>query len=55
MKATIRTQGSQFVVEKGDKLFVNRTPNQRRIKEKEDVLMVVNKSTFDPPPSKVLQ
>ena len=26
MKATIRTQGSQFVVEKGDKLFVNRFP-----------------------------
>ena len=29
MKATIRTQGSQFVVEKGDKLFVNRFPETK--------------------------
>ena len=27
MKATIQTQGSQFIVEKGDKLSVNRFPN----------------------------
>ena len=50
MKATIQTQGSQFIVEKGDKLSVNRFPNtsegdQVKI---EQVLMLVNegKPTF---------
>lgn len=28
MKATIQTQGSQFTVQKGDKLFVNRYPDK---------------------------
>ena len=53
MKATIQTQGSQFIVEKGDKLSVNRFPNtsegdQVKI---EQVLMLVNegKSTFGSP------
>ena len=50
MKATIQTQGSQFTVEKGDKLFVNRFPNTNegdKVKI-EDVLMVVDegKPTF---------
>ena len=53
MKATIQTQGSQFIVEKGDKLSVNRFPNtsegdQVKI---EQVLMLVNegKPTFGSP------
>ena len=53
MKATIQTQGSQFIVEKGDKLSVNRFPNtsegdQVKI---EQVLMLVNegKLTFGSP------
>ena len=53
MKATIRTQGSQFVVEKGDKLFVNRYPETKEGDQVkiDDVLMVVNdgKSTFGSP------
>ena len=53
MKATIQTQGSQFTVEKGDKLFVNRFPNTNEgdnVKI-EDVLMVVDegKPTFGSP------
>ena len=53
MKATIQTQGSQFVVEKGDKLSVNRFPNTNegdQIKI-EQVLMVVDsgKPTFGSP------
>ena len=53
MKATIQTQGSQFTVEKGDKLFVNRFPNTNegdKVKI-EDVLMVVDegKPTFGSP------
>jgi len=53
MKATIRTQGSQFVVEKGDKLFVNRYPETKEGDQVkiDDVLMVVDdgKSTFGSP------
>jgi large subunit ribosomal protein L21 len=53
MKATIRTQGSQFVVKKGDKLFVNRYPETKEGDQVkiEDVLMVVDgeKSTFGAP------
>lgn len=53
MKATIQTQGSQFVVEIGDKLSVNRFPNTNegdQIKI-EQVLMVVDsgKPTFGSP------
>ena len=53
MKATIQTQGSQFVVEKGDKLSVNRFHNTNegdQIKI-EQVLMVVDsgKPTFGSP------
>ena len=53
MKATIQTQGSQFIVEKGDKLSVNRFPNtsegdQVKI---EHVLMLIDegKPTFGSP------
>ena len=53
MKATIRTQGSQFVVQKGDKLFVNRYPETKQGDQVkiEDVLLVVDngKSTFGVP------
>ena len=53
MKATIRTQGSQFVVQKGDKLFVNRYPETKEGDQVkiEDVLHVVDegKSTFGTP------
>ena len=53
MKATIQTQGSQFIVEKGDKLSVNRFPNTSEgdhVKI-EHVLMLVNegKPTFGSP------
>ena len=53
MKATIQTQGSQFTVEKGDKLFVNRFPEKNegdQIKI-EKVLMLVDdgKPTFGTP------
>ncbi len=53
MKATIQTQGGQFVVEKGDKLFVNRYPESSegdQIKI-DQVLMVVEdgKPTFGTP------
>ncbi len=53
MKASIQTQGSQFVVEKGDKLSVNRFPNTNegdQIKI-EQVLIVVDsgKPTFGSP------
>ena len=53
MKATIQTQGGQFVVEKGDKLFVNRYPESSegdQIKI-DQVLMVVEdgKPTFGSP------
>ena len=44
MKATIKTQGSQFTVEKGDKLFVNRFPdaNEGDQVKLDQVLMVVD-------------
>tara|TARA_Y200000002_G_C22566553_1_gene614780 strand:+ start:562 stop:924 length:363 start_codon:yes stop_codon:yes gene_type:complete len=53
MKATIKTQGSQFTVEKGDKLFVNRFPdtNEGDQVKLDQVLMVVDdgKPTFGAP------
>ena len=53
MKATIKTQGSQFTVEKGDKLFVNRFPdtNEGDQVKLDQVLMVVDdgKPTFGTP------
>ena len=53
MKATIKTQGTQFTVEKGDKLFVNRFPdtNQGDQVKLDKVLMVVDdgKPTFGSP------
>ena len=53
MKATIKTQGSQFTVEKGDKLFVNRFPdtNEGDQVKLDQVLMVVDdgKPTFGSP------
>lgn len=53
MKATIKTQGSQFTIEKGDKLFVNRFPdtNEGDQVKLDQVLMVVNdgKPTFGSP------
>lgn len=53
MKATIKTQGSQFTVEKGDKLFVNRFPNTNEgdLVKIDSVLMVVDdgKPTFGSP------
>ena len=53
MKATIKTQGSQFVVQKGDKLSLNRFPDSNegdQIKI-DQVLMVVDKgnATFGSP------
>tara|TARA_Y100000589_G_C26931823_1_gene538656 strand:- start:204 stop:656 length:453 start_codon:yes stop_codon:yes gene_type:complete len=53
MKATIQTQGSQFTVEQGDKLFVNRFPdtNEGDQVKIDQVLMVVDdgKPTFGSP------
>ena len=53
MKATIQTQGSQFTVEKGDKLFVNRFPDKNEGDQIsiDQVLMVVDegKATFGTP------
>ncbi|MBN36983.1 MAG: 50S ribosomal protein L21 [Opitutae bacterium] len=53
MKATIQTQGSQFTVEQGDKLFVNRFPetNEGDQVKIDQVLMVVDdgKATFGTP------
>ena len=53
MKATIQTQGSQFTVEQGDKLFVNRFPetNEGDQVKIDQVLMVVDdgKPTFGTP------
>ena len=50
MKATIKTQGSQYTVEKGDKLFVNRFPdtNAGDQVKLDQVLMVLDegKPTF---------
>ena len=50
MKATIKTQGSQFTVQKGDKLSLNRFPdtNQGDQVKIDQVLMVVDegKATF---------
>ena len=53
MKATIQTQGSQFTVQKGDKLFVNRYPDKNEGDQVsiDQVLMLVDegKSTFGTP------
>lgn len=53
MKATIQTQGSQFTVEKGDKLFVNRFvgTNEGDLVDIDQVLMLVEdgKPTFGAP------
>ena len=53
MKATIKTQGSQFTVQKGDKLSLNRFPdtNEGDQVKIDDVLMVVDegKATFGSP------
>lgn len=53
MKATIQTQGSQFTVEQGDKLFVNRFPetNEGDQVKIDKVLMIVDdgKPTFGTP------
>ena len=53
MKATIKTQGSQFTVEKGDELFENRFPdtNDGDQVKLDQVLMVVDdgKPTFGSP------
>ena len=53
MKATILTQGSQFTVRQGDKLFVNRYPdaNEGDLVTIDQVLMLVNdgKATFGAP------
>ena len=53
MKATIKTQGSQYTVEKGDKLFVNRFPdtNAGDQVKLDQVLMVLDegKPTFGSP------
>ena len=53
MKATIQTQGSQFTVEQGNKLFVNRFPetNEGDQVKIDQVLMVVDdgKATFGTP------
>ena len=53
MKATIKAQGTQFTVEKGDKLFTNRfldTKEGDQVKI-DEVLMIVEdgKSTFGTP------
>ena len=53
MKATIQTQGSQFTVQKGDKLFVNRYPDKNEGDQVsiDQVLMLVDdgKATFGTP------
>ena len=53
MRATIQTQGSQFTVQKGDKLFVNRYPdtNEGDQVSIDQVLMLVDegKATFGTP------
>ena len=53
MKATIQTQGSQFTVQQGDILFVNRYPdtNEGDQVSIDQVLMLVDdgKSTFGTP------
>jgi len=53
MKATIKTQGSQFTVQKGDKLSLNRFPdtNEGDQVKIDQVLMVVDegKTTFGSP------
>ena len=53
MKATIETQGSQFTVQQGDKLFVNRYPdkNEGDLLTIDQVLMLVDdgKATFGAP------
>ena len=53
MKATIKTQGSQFVVQKGDKLSLNRFPdsNEGDQVKIDQVLMIVEegKATFGSP------
>ena len=53
MKATIKTQGSQFTVQKGDKLSLNRFPdtNEGDQVKIDQVLMVVDdgKATFGSP------
>jgi large subunit ribosomal protein L21 len=53
MKATIQTQGSQFTVQKGDILFVNRYPdtNEGDQVSIDQVLMLVDegKATFGTP------
>ena len=53
MKATIQTQGSQFTVQKGDKLFVNRYPDKNEGDKVsiDQVLMLVDegKATFGTP------
>ncbi len=53
MKATIKTQGTQFTVEKGDKLFTNRFPDTEEGDQVkiDEVLMIVEdgKSTFGTP------
>ena len=44
MKATIQTQGSQFTIKKGDKLFVNRFPdtNEGDVVDIDKVLMIID-------------
>ncbi len=44
MKATIQTQGSQFTIKKGDKLFVNRFPdtNEGDVVDIDKVLMLID-------------
>ena len=53
MKATIETQGSQFTVEQGDKLFVNRFPESTEgdVIDIDKVLMLVDdgKASFGAP------
>ena len=53
MKATIQTQGRQFTVQKGDKLFVNRYPDKNEGDQVsiDQVLMLVDdgKATFGTP------
>ena len=53
MKASIQTQGSQFTVQKGDKLFVNRYPDKNEGDQVsiDQVLMLVDdgKATFGTP------
>ena len=53
MKATIETQGSQFTVEQGDKLFVNRFPESTEgdVIDIDKVLMLLDdgKASFGAP------